>query len=299
MGLVSKANAKKLKKQVLSGGDSPRGLELSGALYKQFQLFHTKGYWDDPSIERLLIKQKENELDNKGWFDSNGLVLFSPSSASKCERELCLKAMKSTKDEQIMWPYQRRWVRNSSAVHEATQRDLLYMTKKMEDPSFVVTFDKNGLPKWEKANAQYKEFEHNGVKFAIAGMMDGILQYTKDLSKIGFEYKTKSNSVAQVGHYLLKDAKEQHRRQCIAYSLLFDLNEFILMYEAVAKDSWMKGSEARPDLRTFYVKVSQDERIELLDKFARITKLVEQDKLSQPETDKCLFCEYKKVCGVK
>lgn len=276
-----------------------RGQELAGALYNQFNDFHSRKIWDDPRIENLLVKQRVYEMDNDGWFNSNGLVMFSPSSASKCERELALKAMKTTKDSKPMFPYQQRWVRNSSAVHEAVQRDLLYMTKKMEDPSFKVVFTPEGLPKWEKNNAQYKEFEHNGVKFAIAGMMDGQLIYTIDKSIVGFEFKTKTNSVAQVGHYKMKDASEQHKEQCIAYSLLFGLEEFIIMYEAVAKDQWNKGEEARTDIRTFYVKVKEQDRIKLLDKFARVTKLVQADQLPECEPDKCLFCEYKNVCGCK
>ncbi|HQD37278.1 MAG TPA: PD-(D/E)XK nuclease family protein [Thermodesulfovibrio thiophilus] len=297
MSLISKANAQKLKKQV-TGEVSPRGLELAGALYNQFNEFHSKTHWDDPQIEELLVRQKVYEMDNEGWFDSNGTIMFSPSSASKCERELCLKAMKVQKDNKILLPFQQRWVRNSSAIHEAVQRDLLYMTKKMEDPPFKVLFNEEGLPMWEKNNAQYKEFEHNGVKFAIAGMMDGQLVY-RDGSIIGFEFKTKSNSVAQVGHYKMKDVADYHRLQCVAYSLLFGLDEFIIMYEAVAKDQWFKGEDARIDIRTFYVNVTEQERNDLLDKFARVTKSVQNDELRPCEPDKCGFCEYKSICGCK
>lgn len=295
MSLISKAGARKLKKQV-TGEVSPRGLELAGALYNQFNEFHSKRQWDDPQIEDLLVRQRVYEMDNEGWFDSKGLVLFSPSSASKCERELCLKAMKAQKDEQIMFPYQQRWVRNSSAVHEAVQRDLLYMSKKMKDPSFKVVFNEDGLPMWEKNNAQYNEIEHNGIRFAIAGMMDGVLEY-KDGTHIGFEFKTKSNSVAQVGHYKMKDVADYHRLQCVAYSLLFDIDEFIIMYEAVAKDQWFKGEEARTDIRTFYVKVKEQEKVELLDKLARVTEAVQRDELRPCQPDKCMFCEYKNICG--
>ncbi len=295
MGLVNKANAKKLRKQV-TGELSPRGVELTSALYNQFNEFHSKNVWTDPTIEQMVVDQMVYEIDNEGWFKSN-LVMFSPSSASKCERELCFKALRAAKDEKTMYPYQRRWVRNSSAVHGAVQRDMLYMTKKMKDPAFKVLFTEDGLPRWEKNNAQLKEFEHNGVKFAIAGMMDGQLQY-KDGSVIGFEFKTKSNSVAQVGYYKMKGATEQHKLQCIAYSLLFGIDEFILMYEAVAKDQWMKGEEARTDIRTFYIKVTDKDREELLDKFARVATSVESDVLRPQEPTKCLFCEFKNACGI-
>ena len=208
------------------------------------------------------------------------------------------KGNESTKDNQILLPFQQRWVRNSSAIHEAVQRDLLYMTKKMEDPPFKVLFNEDGLPMWEKNNAQYKEFEHNGVKFAIAGMMDGQLVY-RDGSIIGFEFKTKSNSVAQVGHYKMKDAADYHRLQCVAYSLLFGLDEFIIMYEAVAKDQWFKGEDARIDIRTFYVNVTKQERNDIWINLQRVTKTIQNDELRPCRLDKCGFCEYKSICGCK
>lgn len=295
MSLVDKANAQKLRDQIAEE-PTERGKELAGALYKQFNDFHSKNSWDDIDIENLLVKQRVYAMDNEGWFDSNGLIMFSPSGASKCERELCLKAMKSTKDEHTMYPYQRRWVRNSSAIHEAVQRDLIYMSLKMENPAFVVLYGKNGLPLWEKNNAKYKEIERDGVKFALAGMMDGQLRY-KDGTIIGFEFKTKTNSIAQVGHYKMKDAQQQHKEQCIAYSILFGMDEFIIMYEAVSKDQWAKGSEAKSDIRTFYVHVNPDDRNRLLDKFTRVTKAVQSNNLLPCEPEKCLFCEYKNICG--
>lgn len=296
MGLVSKANAKKLKSQVTTKVDL-RAVELETAIIDQFNEFHSKNYFNDPKIEQLLVDQMVFDIKNDGWFKPNGMPMFSPSGASKCERELCLKAMKGTRDEHTMFPYQRRWVRNSSAVHAVVQRDIIYMSQKMKDPSFKTMYTSDGLPMWEKNNAQYKEFEHNGVKFAIAGMMDGQLCYTKDGTIIGFEFKTKTNSVAQVGPYKMKESSEQHRQQCIAYSLLFGLDEFILFYEAVAKDSWMVGATARPDIRAFYVKVTEAERVELLDKYARVASSVQSDELLPMELNKCLFCEYKGVCG--
>jgi hypothetical protein len=297
MGLVTKARNKTLKKQA-TGELSPRARELTGALYNQFQEYHGKSHWDDEDIERLLVKQKEYEIDNNGWFKSeSGIPMFSPSSASKCERGLFFKALKSDKDVQMMFPYQQRWVRNSTAVHEATQRDLLYMGSKLANPSYTVQFNELGLPMWEKNNAQIKYFEHNGERFAIAGMMDGILTYTKDGSTIGFEFKTKSNSVAQVGNYKMKNAQDGHKMQCTGYSLLFGINEFLLMYEAVAKDNWMKGEEARMDIRTFYHQVKETEQLVLLDKLARVTKAVREESIPTRELDKCLFCEFKTVCG--
>lgn len=294
MGFVTKANNNRMRKQVKEEL-SPRALELTSALYKQFNEFHSLSFWNDKDIEYLLLKQKEFEINNNGWFKCE-TPIYSPSSTYKCERELMFKTINNMKDEQKMFPYQKRWVRNSTGVHEATQRDLLYMEKMLKNPAFTVQKNELGLPMWEKVSQTIKHFEHGGQHFAIAGMTDGLLTYTKDGSPVGFEFKTKSNSVAQVGNYKMKDAQDGHKMQCTGYSLLFGVNEFIIMYEAVAKDNWFKGEDARSDIRTFYHEVTKAEQEALLDKLARVTKAVNEEKLPPVQLDKCLFCEFKTIC---
>ncbi|MGQ8871400.1 hypothetical protein [Paenibacillus sp. TSA_86.1] len=78
-----------------------------------------------------------------------GLVTFSPSSASKCERELFYKALKVDKDEQEMFPYQKRWVRNGSAIHGAVQKDLIY-AERMDGAKFTVDRMPDKTPAWEQ-----------------------------------------------------------------------------------------------------------------------------------------------------
>lgn len=273
-----------------------RGHELANALLAQFNEWHSKDTQQKTAIEEVLLKQKELQLAGATGIKKRptDMLIYSPSGASKCKRELFYKALKEkTKDEKF--PYQRRWTRNSTAVHEAVQRDLLYMTKEMKNPAFTVKFLENGLPAWEENIKVAKIFEHNGVKFAILGMMDGILQY-KDKSTVGFEFKTKTNSVAQVGTFKMKAPAPYHIQQCTAYSLLFGMDEFVLMYEAVAKDQWMKGEEARTDIRTFYHYVTDKEKRELLDKFAEVAKDVQDKEIPEMEVEKCIFCPYQYKC---
>ena len=294
--IASKGNAQKLKKQVVSTV-SPRGAELAGALIAQFNEFHSKDVRDDKDIEKLLVRQRAEELDSVDAYSQipKGLTIFSPSSVSKCPRELFYKALKQTKDSQTMYPYQRRWCRNGSAVHEYTQRDLLYM-EKMKSPSFVVERCENGLPNWEANMKTHKIIEHNGVKFAMFGMMDGVLNYTPDGSRIGFEFKTKSTTIATVGDYKMKDAQDSHKEQTVAYSLLFGMNEFVLMYESVAKDNWSANANARSDIRAFYNEVTEIDKLMLLDKLADVEKHVQSGVLPEGDVTKCIFCPYKKTC---
>lgn len=298
MSLVNKTGAKKLRNRVVNELDT-RAVEISGALYEHFNKLHEIDFWGDYGIEELLVKQATLELDSIGKRVQTPaeLVRFNPSGASKCKRELFYRGIRAKKDDFTMYPFQRRWTRNATAVHGAVQRDLLYAEKLLKNPLFKVKRLENGLPAWEKNLQTYKVFKHKGVEFVLIGMMDGILTYERDGSEIGFEFKTKSTTIGTVGYYKMKDAQESHKLQCVAYSLLFGMDEFILMYESVAKDGWLKGADAKPDFRTFYLKVTEEDRVALLDKFAEVTKSVQANGAPERAVDKCLFCQYKSTCN--
>ena len=297
--LFSRASAQKLKKEVV-GDVSERGKNLSGKLYNAFNTLHGTEYYPDVKIERLLLRQMEKEVENitKPHLpkEAEGMVYFSPSGASKCNRELYLKAKKTKRDEIVSYPYQKRWTRNGTFIHSAVQRDLLYMEKEVEDVPFVVSRTEDGLPKWEENIKTYKVIEHDGVKFGLYGMSDGILTHVEDGTQIGFEFKTKSTTVGAVGNYKMKDAQEGHKTQCTAYALLFGVYEHLITYESLAKDKWTANADAKLDLRVFYHKVTEEDVNTLLDKYAYITKCVESNTLPPCEPDKCIFCPYKTTC---
>lgn len=295
--LFNRTGAERLKKRVVEQ-DSERGQRLAGALYNQMNDLHSVDFYSNYEIESLLLKQKEHDLDKMKNFERlpEGLISFSPSSASACGRGLVFKANKEEKDEVIRYPYQRRWTRNSSAVHEAVQRDLLYCEKVLKNPIFTVERLESGLPAWEQNIKTAKVIEHNGVKFVLNGMCDGILNYTPDGSKVLFEFKTKSTTIGTVGTYKLKGVQEEHRIQAVAYSILFGVDEVVFMYESVAKDGWTKGAEAKVDFRTFYVKITEEDRKNLLDRLSEIASDYYANKLPEKESEKCFFCVYKEAC---
>lgn len=272
-----------------------RGNEVAGALFNQFNTFHNMDYRPDKEVEQIIFQQRLLEYNLVGVKTPRpDMMIFSPSGASKCARELYFKAL-GHKIVDDKYPYHRRWTRNSTAVHEAVQKDLLYMSKVMKKPAFTVKMADNGLPMWEENLKTFVEVRHNGAEFAVLGMMDGVLNY-RDGSEIGFEFKTKSNSIGQVGNYKMKAPAPYHLEQCTAYNILFGMDEFVLMYEAVAKDQWNKGAEAKSDIRTFYYKVTEEARTSLLDKFADVTKAVETKQMPYKQPDKCMFCGYKDLC---
>nr|BDD45015.1 hypothetical protein 10 [Bacillaceae bacterium] len=276
--------------------ERPRAEELTNAMLKHFERFHSLSEIYDRDIEEAILEDElENIRNPKQLNFEKGLVTFSPSSASKCERELFYKAKRFEKDDQPLEPYQRRWVRNGSAVHAAVQKDLLLAEAHLKNPSFRVVRMPNGRPSWEHNLKDVKQFEYNGIRFQVFGMMDGILRY-KDGSKVGFEFKTKSTTLGAIGRYKMKDAQESHKEQAVAYSLLFGVDEFLFVYESLAKDGWTKGKEAKPDLRCFYFKPSDQQKEELLQKFAFVAERVERDSIPAPDYSKCIFCPFKDQC---
>ena len=313
--LVSKKGALKVKEDVLGGA------ELDNTLAKEFymqvnDLHNLDGFYGDYELESLLLKQKQWELSlikKKPTYDTK-IVRFNPSGASKCQRELFFKMTGVEGDFSELFPYHKRWTRNAEAVHQFFQRDMLYMEKVLNNPLFTVARvqdvlgddieeARKNLPAWEKNLLSWKEFDHNGEKFLINGMMDGVLKYQPEDKLVGFEFKTKSTTIATVGTYKMKDVQESHRQQCVSYSCLFfgdpyedRTDSFVVMYESLAKDGWTKGAEAREDFRTFQVNVTRDDRMTLLDKFSEVAKMVRENNLPDMEEDKCFFCPFKEIC---
>jgi hypothetical protein len=279
---------------------SARGNELVSGIIDHFNRLHDLDRLPvDFEIERMMIDEAIRSLeDDKSHLNfKEGLVTFSPSSASKCERELFYKAFRYSEHVDLE-PYHKRWTRNATAVHAAVQKDLLYAEKYLENPSFNVVRTKRGnYPAWEKNVRTVRQFEHNGVEFQEYGMMDGVLLYNRDGSKIGFEFKTKSTTLGVIGDYKMKDAETSHKEQCVAYSLLFGLDEFIIFYESLAKDGWTKGKAAKPDIRAFYYYVTEADRREMLDKWAFTADRKYRELLPPGNFEKCFFCKYKGQCA--
>ncbi|MCS0827440.1 PD-(D/E)XK nuclease family protein [Cytobacillus firmus] len=283
-----------LTKKVTS---TPDRSNIAAALKGQFNMLHSMDFYDDYEIEEILLRQKQLDLSYiKDRFQlPEGMVQFSPSGADKCSRELFYKISKMPKDVEN-FPYRKRWTRNSTAVHEAVQRDLLYMNKHLKNPALTIDFVQTEfglLPAWEKNIQKVKIFNHNGQTFCLYGMMDGILSY-RDGSKVGFEFKTKSVMPDRVEK--LKAPSRSHKLQTVAYSLLFDIDEYIIFYESVAKDEWRAGNYALDDIKPFYNKVTEKQRKALLDKMADVAEKHSDGEIPDRQTSKCMFCPYKSFC---
>lgn len=291
--------------------------KIASSFYRMINLFHSLNVYDDYNIEKLLLQQQSLDVEaiKNRLPRRTDIVTFIPSSAGKCPRELYYKNTSIEETGLNLYPYNKRWALNGTAVHGRIQRDLLYAEKYLQDNPFTVakaydvlgdncTYERCMLPAWEHNIFTTKEFEHEGVRFAIRGMADGYLWYGDKL--VNLEIKTKSTTVASVGTYKMKEPMEHHIMQCVCYSLLFRGDPYedrvdtsILFYESLAKDGWTKGEEARTDIRAFQVDVNREMRINLLNKFAQVTDCINHNLVPYAETDKCLFCGYKEACNVE
>lgn len=222
------------------------------------------------------------------------LPRFSPSGAGKCDLALFKLAQGETLPELVLEPYHRRWTRNGTAIHEATQRDLLYMEKLLKNPRFTVKRNEAGEPMWESNLYEQKEFTHKGQSFVLSGMCDGLLTDNETGETVIFEFKTKSTTIAAVGDYKMKDIQEGHKLQGICYSIMFmgdpyeDRNDTeIFFYESLAKDFWTKGEAARSDIRVFQMAITLQDRLAVLDRFAEVVAMTEE-----PSHEHCedFFC---------
>lgn len=253
---------------------------------------------DSVEIETLLLQQKEHDIEQiKTRKNYPDLPKFSPSGASKCSLELYRQIHGLHVPQLDLQPYHRRWTRNASAIHEITQRDLLYMEKALDNPRFTVKRLDSGLAAWERNIHTYKEITYSGQTFLISGMCDGLLLDHTTGKTVIFEYKTKSTTIAAVGTYKLKDIMDSHKLQGICYSILFMGDPFedrddmeVFLYESLAKDMWSKGEEARSDIRTFQLKITLEDRLAVMQKFADVVALK-----TEPEHSGCenYFCPFK------
>lgn len=252
----------------------------------------------DKEIEELLLRQRADEVGQIGHeIPRKPLPKFSPSGAGKCDTELYRLANKLEVPELQLEPYHRRWTRNGSAIHEAIQHDLLYMEKVLDNPRFSVLKNESGLPMWEKNLYKQMEITHNGQSFVLSGMCDGLLTDNTTGETVIFEFKTKSTTIAAVGDYKMKGIQDGHKLQGICYSIMFcgdpledrDDKE-IFLYESLAKDFWTKGKEARSDIRVFQHTITLEDRLAVLDRFAKVVAMAEE-----PSHEDCdnFFCPLK------
>ncbi|MCO0597414.1 hypothetical protein NGI46_08025 [Peribacillus butanolivorans] len=270
----------------------------------------------------------DNELDTMihRWYSNPPNVwpkrpYFSPSSSKACPRELYLKAKRAKKDAFPKQPHQGRWQEIGTAIGDVIQRTVLAMERNLPGCPFrferteewtekvkvklangdegEIEVTRGGQPMFEDFAKKNHKISHNGQTFYLYGTCDGIMQYiTEDgeVLRVGLEVKSKQSTPAKTSKHSMREAEEGHRKQCVAYSIMYDVDYYIILYVNGAKKSWVMEDadyEATPDIRAFGFEITDEDRAELLDNFAEIAKGISEDKAPALDLTRWTFNNFK------
>lgn len=261
--------------------------------------FHSEQYPRDNEMDLYLHRCYYEILQNdiEKYFDDVEYY-FSPSSANSCPRELYLKNMGAEKDSEEIVPHRTRWQNIGTLIGDMIQKDVLLMEKHKEDSRFGFIKDENNFPMFEEFAYTSKEIEYNGNKFHLIGTTDGIMSY-KNKTKVGLEIKSKQTTYSSTGYFSMKEADPKHVAQCVAYSLMYNVEYWVICYVNASKKGWNMSEEdvaKYPDVRTFGIYVTDDMKISLLNYLSSIVDDIKAKEMPALDITKWTFNNYKEAC---
>lgn len=227
---------------------------------------------------------------------------FSPSSVGDDPRALYEKCRGAKKDKERNQPNQGRQVRIGTAIGDIIQRDILFAEKHMEGARF--SFDRNeyGEPMFEQFAKMARTIEHNGEKFAFMGTCDGIMRYVNEygeILRVGLEVKSKQTTYAKTSGYSMRNGAEQkHIDQCVTYSLMYDVDLYVILYVNGCRKSWDMSDEdyeKNPDIAAFGIYVSDEMKEDLLDRLADIVRMAREGDAPNTDLARWKFNGFKKT----
>lgn len=229
---------------------------------------------------------------------------FTPSSASDCRRALYEKMLGAKRDKLSIQPHQGRWTRFGTSIADSIQRDLLFIEKHYEEVTGQEArfrFERNDL-----GEPMFEEFAKGGVvvrpsgkRFTLFGTCDGIMRYQAvngRVLRVGLEIKSKQTTAARTSHYSLREPDSSHVKQCIAYSIMYGVNDYIILYVNAAKNGWVMSDEEyakTPDIRAFHIHITERDKQVLLDEFVDVIQAVEDGNPPTLDPEKWIFNSYK------
>lgn len=252
-----------------------------------------------------------NELDRQlhEWYADVKPVYpkrpyFSPSSVNSCPRELYAKGTGAKRDNFRRQPHQARWQRQGTVTGDYIQRDILNIEQKYEEmtgnvPPFRFLTTKDGKPAFEDFAKHNRKAMIDGVEFYLYGAPDGIMEYTTDNGdkiRVGLEIKTKQTTPARTSQYSMRQAEESHVKQCVAYSYMYVVDYYVILYVNTAKQRWHLSDEdyaKTPDIRAFAYHITDVDRYYLLAQLADVQKAIIKRKPPALDIDKWTFNNYK------
>lgn len=257
----------------------------------------------------------DNELDAQihRWYSNPPRVFpkrpyFSPSSTNSCPRELYVKAKGAKRDNFRRQPHQARWQRQGTSIGDYIQRDILFIEKHFEKltgnkPRFVFERTDDGRPMFEDFAKTNALVEHAGERFYLYGAPDGIMRYITDdgeVIRVGLEIKSKQTTPARTSLHSMRGPEESHVKQAVAYSHMYDVDYYVILYVNAAKQSWVltdEQYEKTPDIRAFCIEITDEDRTELFDRLAEVQRAIRTDTPPKLDLDKFTFNNYKTACA--
>jgi hypothetical protein len=264
----------------------------------------------DNELDAWLHEIYAQVLRGKPVYPPRDIPYFSPSSANSCKRELYEKLRGAKRDKSVGAPHKGRWTRLGTSIGDMIQRDILFAEKHYErltgaPPLFRFERDDAGRPMFEEFAKKSHVIEHNGHRFALFGTCDGIMRYvTEDgeALRVGLEIKSKQTTYSQTSDYSMRNGpKEDHVKQATCYSLMYDVDYYVILYVNASKKAWEMTEEdyaKNRDIKAFGIWINDIDRQNVLDYFADVLTSVAIGKPPKLDLDKFTFNNYKAACAV-
>lgn len=268
---------------------------------------HPQPYADEMDAEfyeqyARVLNEQNNEKD--GWKkylyapDGTRRPTFAPSSAGKDERQLYAKIVHGSKSKDDRPPNrnQRDWTGLGSQVGGYIQREIMLAERHFEQltgkaPRFRFERTERGEPAFEHFMKKIHEVEHNGERFGLNGLPDGILEYVTDdgeILRVGLEVKSFQKSYTDFKKQA--EPKLDHEMQTHVYNEMFDLDYTLILYHLTYGADWKRDFSRNNVYGRF---IPKEARIPLLDKFARVTKAWRTKTPPAIDFDGWNFCDFK------
>lgn len=305
MSLINRSAAQALRVQIAEASEAQRGYEMVSDFLAMMDRWHGSAeVWDDV-LDAEILEQQAYAIRKLKVFPPRSTTYFSPSSANSCKREMYVKLTGAKRDNSDSQPHQGRWQRAGTAFGDTLQRDLLFIAKHYENkfgevPPFVPERSSLGFPMWERFARKFQSVEHRGHTVNFLGQPDGILRY-KDGTSVGLEIKSKQTTSAQTTDYSMRGPKEDHVKQCIVYSIMYGVDDYLIVYGNLSKKAWVMTAEEyakNPDLRAFHIHITESDRRALLDDFAYVLQAVKDVAPPRLDIEKWTFNSYKTACAL-
>lgn len=249
------------------------------------------------------------DKSRKVW-PPRGIPYFSPSSANSDARGLYEKMRGAKRESSDRPAHQGRWVRIGTAIGDVIQRDILFAEKHFEKaygrpPRFVFDRNERGEPVFEDFAKRGHVVTHNGKTFALYGTGDGVMRYVSEdgeVLRVGLEIKSKQGTYSATSGYSTRNgAKEDHVKQCVCYSIMYDVDYYVILYVNASKKAWAMPDadiEKYPDIAAFGLHITDEMRGEMLDHFAGIVDAANKGEPPALDLDKWLFLDFKRAVSL-